>query len=99
MSHYYKVTYEYSDNVGKEREIIYQCENDIECLQKVLAQVVNIKMDPTITVDSILSKEEIEKIAETNDYSELTNLLDDSENGKAFVYLIERDDDKIIYKF
>lgn len=99
MSHYYKVTYEYADNVGSEREIIYKCSDDIECMQKVLAQVVNITMDPMIGVDSILSNEEIKKMAGTDSYRELAELMDNSENEAAFIYLIERDDNKIIYKF
>ena len=99
MSHYYKAIYEYADNVGSEREIIYKCSDDIECMQKVLVQVVNITMNPKIGVDSILSNEEIKKIAGTDSYRELAELIDNSENEKAFVYLIERDDNKIIYKF
>lgn len=102
MSHYYKVIYEYVDNAGSEREIIYKCSDDIECMQKVLTQVVNITMNPKISVDSILSNEEIKKIAGTagtDNYRELAELMDNSENEKAFIYLIERDDNKVIYKF
>ena len=97
---HYNITYEPVDNFSSEREIIYKCDSDEDCLRKVLVQIINIADDPEIRPSSKLSKDDIDDIAGDLSFDEMIEILDDSdEDFYAFVSLITREDGKVIYRF
>lgn len=97
---HYSITYEPADNFSAEREIIYKCDSDEDCLRKVLAQIINISDDPEIRPSSKLSKDDIDDITGDLTFDEMIEVLDNSEEDSyAFVSLITREDGKVIYHF